>query len=123
MILERRHRRQAPGEPRERRRPRWGEFREAYPRIVAAMAVGLVALVAIDGVLALKRWQYGRESARLRGQMTEVERRRADAIVESNENRMQLMVALARRDAVGAKGLNLAVSRSEEHTSELQSPM
>jgi len=110
MTLERRHRTQAPGEPRERRRPRWGEFRDAYPRIVAAMAVGLVAFVAIDAVLAFKRWQYGRETARLRGQMSEVERRRADAIVESKGNRMQLMVALARRDAVGEKGLNLAVS-------------
>jgi len=43
-------------------------------------------------------------------EMTDVERRRADAIVESRENRMQLMVALARRDAGGDKGLNLAVS-------------
>ena len=66
MVLERRHRNQAPGEPRERRRPRWGEFRDAYPRIVAAMAVGLVAFAAVDGVLAFKRWQYGRETARLR---------------------------------------------------------
>jgi hypothetical protein len=74
------------------------------------MAVGLVALVAVDGVLAFKRWQYGRESARLRAQMTDVERRRTDAIVESKENRTQLMVALARRDAVGEAGLNLAVS-------------
>jgi len=110
MILERRHRPQAPGEPRERRRPRWGEFREAYPRIVAAMAVGLVAFLAIDGVLAFKALAIRRETARLRGRMTEVERRRTDAIVASNENRMQLMVALARRDAVGDKGLNLAVS-------------
>ena len=74
------------------------------------MAVGLVALAAIDGVLAFKRWQYGRESARLRAQMTDVERRRTDAIVESRANRTQLMVALARRDAVGEAGLNLAVS-------------
>jgi hypothetical protein len=74
------------------------------------MAVGVVALVAIDGVLAFKRWQYGRETARLRAQMTDVERRRADAILESRENRVQLMMALARRDAVGEKGLNLAVS-------------
>ena len=74
------------------------------------MAVGLLALVAVDGVLAFKRWQYGRESARLRAQMTDVERRRTDAIVESRENRTQLMVALARRDAVGEAGLNLAVS-------------
>ena len=90
-----------------------GEFREAYPRIVATMAVGVVALVAVDGVLAFKRWQYGRETAGLRAQMTEVERRRADAILESKENRVQLMMALARRDAVGEKGLNLAVSAEE----------
>ena len=74
------------------------------------MAVGLLAFVAVDGVLAFKRWQYGRESARLRAQMTDVERRRTDAIVESRANRTQLMVALARRDAVGEAGLNLAVS-------------
>lgn len=110
MILERRRKPQAAGEARERRRPRWGEFREAYPRIVAAMAVGTAALLLLDGVLAYKRWQYGREIARLRARMTEVERRRADAIVESSQNRMQLMVALAKRDAVGERGLNLAVS-------------
>jgi hypothetical protein len=74
------------------------------------MAVGLVAFLAADGILAFKRWQYGRDTARLRARMTEVERRRTDAIVESHENRMQLMVALARRDSVGDKGLNLAVS-------------
>jgi hypothetical protein len=74
------------------------------------MAIGLVALAVVDGVLAFKRWQYGRETARLRARMTEVERRRADAIVASRENRVQLMMALARRDAVGEKGLNLAVS-------------
>ena len=74
------------------------------------MAVGVVALVAVDGGLAFKRWQYGRETAGLRARMTEMERRRADAIVESKESRVQLMMALARRDAVGEKGLNLAVS-------------
>ena len=114
MILERRRRPPGPGEPRERRRPRWGEFRDAYPRIVAAMAVGMVALTAIDGVLLLKRWQYGREIARLRGRMSDVERERADAILASSEERMQLMVALARRDAVGEKGLNLAVSSDQK---------
>jgi hypothetical protein len=78
------------------------------------MAFGLVALVAVDAVLAFKRWQYGRETARLRARMTEVERRRADAIVESRENRVQLMLALARRDAVGDQGLNLAVSAEKQ---------
>jgi hypothetical protein len=119
MILERRQKPQAAGESRERRRPRWGEFREAYPRILAAMAVGMVALFAVDGVLAFKRWQYGRDIARMRGRMTEMERRRTDAILESAASRTQLMVALARRDAVGEKGLNLAVS-SEKGAMYLQ---
>lgn len=83
------------------------------------MAVGVAALVAVDGVLAFKRWQYGRETARLRARMTEVERRRADAIVASKENRVQLMMALARRDAIGDQALNLAVS-TEEGTMYLQ---
>jgi hypothetical protein len=113
MILERRQKPQSAGEPRERRRPRWGEFRDAYPRIVAAMAMGMAALLLFDGALLFKRWQYARDIARLRARMTEVERRRADAIVESSESRMQLMVALARRDAVGEKGLNLAVSQEK----------
>ena len=110
MIVERRRRPQPAGEARERRRPRWGEFREAYPRIVTMSALGVAALLAVDAFLAYKRWQYGQEISRIRARMTEVERRRTDAIVESSANRMQLMVALARRDAVGESGLNLAVS-------------
>src|SRR5712692_7757562 len=105
MILERRHRTQAPGEPRERRRPRWGEFRDAYPRIVAAMAVGLVAFLAIDGVLAFKRWQYGRETARLRGQMRGAGRGGADAIVGARENGSHLVAAPPGREGGGDKGL------------------
>lgn len=119
MILERRRKPQAAGEARERRRPRWGEFRDAYPRIVSAMAAGMALLLLLDGMLAYKRWQYGRDIARLRGRMTDVERRRADAIMESAAHRMELMVALARRDAVGEKGLNLAVS-SEKRAMYLQ---
>jgi hypothetical protein len=114
MIFERRRKPQATGKSRERRRPHWGEFREAYPRIVAAAAIGLATLVGVDAFLAFKRWQYGREIAGLRARMTEVERRRTDAIVESSESRMQLMVALARRDAVGESGLNLAVTTDKE---------
>lgn len=106
-------RREAPWEqykPRQRRRPRWGEFRGAYPRIVTAMALGLAGLLALDGWLLFKRWRYSREIAQTRASLTEVERARADAIIAAAANRTQLQVALVRRDAQLEDDLNLAVS-------------
>jgi hypothetical protein len=105
-------RRQTPwqaGKPRERRRPRWGEFRDAYPRIVTAAAIGMVALLGLDLVLLVERVRWNRELARMRGAMTEFERRRADALVDSAENRTALMIELVRRQALGEAKLNLSV--------------
>lgn len=102
-----------PGKPRERRRPRWGEFREAYPRIVAATAIGIVALLALDAFVLFKRVTYNREIRRLRGEMTEVERKRTDTLVEAAEKRLEMMVELARRQAIGDPKLNLSVSVEE----------
>ncbi len=106
-------RRETPWEldkPRNRRRPRWGEFRGAYPRIVTAMALGLAGLLAFDGWLLFKRWQYSRQIAETRASLTETEKARADAILAANENRTKLQVAIVRRDAVLEDDLNLAVS-------------
>ncbi len=41
-----------------------GDFREAYPRIVTAMALGLGGLVALDGFLLFKTVQTAVRSAR-----------------------------------------------------------
>lgn len=100
-------------EVRQRRRPRWAEFREAYPRIVTAMALGLVALLALDAWLVVKRVSYRRETARLRGSMSQVEKKRADVIVAASEGRMALQVELVRRKALGDPSLNLAVAVDE----------
>ena len=56
-----------------------------------------------------ERVQYGRELARMRAAMTEVERQRADAIAASEENRLAIAVELARRQALGDAQLHLAV--------------
>src|SRR5947208_1670800 len=96
-------RRQIPweaGKPRERRRPRWGEFRDAYPRIVTAAAIGMVALLALDLALLVERARWNDELRRMRGAMTEFERRRADALVDSAEDRTALMIELVRRQAL-----------------------
>lgn len=111
-----RQRRQAAwpeGEARQRRRTRWAEFREAYPRVVTAMALGVLLLVLADAALLFKRWQYRRQSASARQAMTALERQRADALLESEEGRTALMLALVRQQSVKEKGLNLAVSLAE----------
>jgi hypothetical protein len=108
--MERREAPWEPDSPRQRRRPRWGEFREAYPRIVTAMALGLAGLVALDGWVLYKRWRYSRQIASARSGLTEVERQRADAIISAAADRTRLQVALVRRDARLEDDLNLAVS-------------
>lgn len=99
-----------PNEPRQRRRPRWGEFRDAYPRIVTAAALGLALLLALDGWLVINRIRYGREIERLRAELGDADRKRADAILAASENRTQFKIAVVRRDAGVDKDLNLAVS-------------
>ena len=108
--MERREAPWEPDKPRQRRRPRWGEFRGAYPRIVTAMALGLAGLIALDSWLLYKRWRYSREIAQTRASLTEVERERADAILAANANRTRLQIALVRRDAQLEDDLNLGVS-------------
>lgn len=105
------HESSAPGPRRpERRRAGWSEFRRAYPGILTTMGLALALLIAIDGWLVYKRVRYEREIERLRAGMTAVERRKADAELASNERRLQVMVELARRQALGDKDLHLSVA-------------
>src|SRR5512145_1615833 len=93
----------------ERRRPRWREFRRAYPGILATMGVALLIMVAASGWLLYKRARYQAEIDRLRAGMTEAERRRTDLLLESTENKFRVMVELIRRQALGDEELHLAV--------------
>jgi hypothetical protein len=94
----------------DRRRAGWGEFRHAYPGILATMSIALVLLVAISAWLVYKRVNYQREVDRLRSGMTEAERKKTDMLVSSTQNRFQVMVELIRRQALGDKELHLAVT-------------
>jgi hypothetical protein len=88
---------------------RWRELREAYPRLVTGMVLGIAILLLTDLVLVYKRVQYAWESARMRASMTETERLRVDAIATSEENQLTIAVELARRQALGDTDLHLAV--------------
>lgn len=74
------------------------------------MAIAFVCILAIDAALFVKRWRYEREETRLRASMSSVERRKADAVLAADEDRLRLMIELARRQALGDRDLHLAVS-------------
>jgi len=96
--------------PTDRRRSGWSEFRHAYPGILATMGVALLVMLALDGWLVYKRVRYDREIERLRGAMTDVERERADMILAADEQRLEMMVELIRRQSRGDRTLHLGVS-------------
>lgn len=94
----------------DRRRPRWREFRLAYPGIITTIIVALAIMLVADGWLIWKRIRYDREIERLRAGMSDVERQRTDVILASDEKRFQIMMELIRRQARGDRDLNLAVA-------------
>jgi hypothetical protein len=107
------------GTPRERRRTRWSDFRDAYPRIVTAMVLGLVGLAALDAFLIFKAIQYRRQIRADRAAMTATERQRTDALLASQAGRADLAQALVGAQAVKDTGLNLAIAL-DEGTMDLQ---
>jgi hypothetical protein len=98
-----------PAPPRERRNPRWREFRLAYPGLVASLWLALLVLIALDVWLIDQRANYAKEVHRLRSGMTAVERRSADLAVAANENHLRVLVALIRRQAQGDRVLHLSI--------------
>jgi hypothetical protein len=94
----------------DRRRGTWRDFRRAYPGFVFVLGLGLAAMVGVDGWLLAKRVKYNHDVKQLRGHMTEAERERTDAIVQSEENKLRIAIELAKRQAKFDKKLHLNVS-------------
>lgn len=94
----------------DRRRGGWTDFRRAYPGFVFTMLIALAAMLAVDGYLIVKRGAYEQEVSRLRANMSETERAKTDAIVESEQSKARIALELARRQAKIEKTLHLSVS-------------
>jgi len=94
----------------DRRRGTWRDFRRAYPGFVFVLGLGLAAMVAVDGWLLAKRVKYNHDVKLLREHMTEAERERSDAIVQSEQNKLRIAIELAKRQAKFDKKLHLNVS-------------
>ena len=79
----------------------------ALPAVVVLV---LLALVTASALVLRERRAYASEIARLRGSMTELERRRADVVVSSERHSVRLAVELLRRQARLEKELHLSIS-------------
>ena len=69
----------------------------------------LLVVLAVDVFLIVRRQRYEAEETRLRENMTEVERLKADAIVAKERERTEVMFELIRRQALGDPTLHLSV--------------
>jgi hypothetical protein len=94
----------------DRRRGTWRDFRRAYPGFVFVLGLALAAMIAVDAWLLVKRVKYNHDVAQLRGHMTDAERERTDAIVQSEQNKLRIAIELAKRQAKFDKKLHLNVS-------------
>lgn len=79
------------------------------------LAVVLLATIVVDGVLLQRRQRYVVETARLRGDMTVLERQKADAIVDAHAGEAGLMLELMRRQAAGDDALHLAINTDSSY--------
>ncbi|MFL5561118.1 MAG: hypothetical protein ACJ79K_06565 [Gemmatimonadaceae bacterium] len=94
----------------ERRRARWGEFRHAYPGILATMGLAFVVMLAADAFLVYKNHYYKSEVSRLRSGMSDAEKKQADAVIATEENKLRVAVALIKRQAQGDKELHVSIA-------------
>ncbi|HMF99615.1 MAG TPA: hypothetical protein VK560_00065 [Gemmatimonadaceae bacterium] len=94
----------------DRRRGTWKYFRRAYPGFVFVLGLGLVAMIAVDAWLLVKRVKYNHDVTQLRAHMTDAEKQRTDFIVQAEQNKLRIAIELAKRQAKFAKKLHLNVS-------------
>jgi hypothetical protein len=94
----------------DRRRGTWRDFRRAYPGFVFVLGLGLIAMIAVDGWLLVKRVKYNQDVKQIRDHMSQAERERSDVIVQSEQNKLRIAIELAKRQAKFDKKLHLNVS-------------
>lgn len=90
--------------------PGWRALLRRHPRVVTTAVVVIAALVAADLFLAARWLMYRGQTARLLGEMTDVERERAELLAASAERRELMMSELLRRQAATDRTLHLAVA-------------
>lgn len=83
-------------------------MRVQWRLLVPAGLAGL--LLVADATLLVRRSRYKAETARLRSGMTDLERKRADALISQDAEHTMLLVQLLKRQAAGDNAIHLAVN-------------
>ena len=86
------------------------QYLKYHRSFLTFLALVVVAALAIDAFVLYKRTAYAREIDRLRSGMSQLEREKTDLALEDEEKRVQVMLALIRRQARLDKRIHLAVS-------------
>ncbi len=79
-------------------------------RRTVLLSLLLVSFLLLDGFLLVRRDRYREETARLRAGMSELEQKRADAILAADADKATLMLEIMRRQAQGDEAIHLAVN-------------
>jgi hypothetical protein len=74
------------------------------------MGVAFVIMLAADAFLIYKNHYYASEVARLRSGMSDAEKKQADAVIATEENKLRVAVALIKRQAQGDKELHVSIA-------------
>lgn len=91
-------------------RDRWRALRTNYPRAFAALLAVALLLAVADGVLIGQRVFIARDTAKVRDQLSAVERERIDAALTADSSRQQVLTELARHQARIDNGLHLSIA-------------
>ncbi|HXY32030.1 MAG TPA: hypothetical protein VEI06_15080 [Gemmatimonadaceae bacterium] len=89
---------------------RFSEFRRQHAGFIAALAIIAATMVALDVWMVDRRKRYEAEIERLRAGMSDFERRRSDAVTNSRERQLTMVLALLRRQAKWDADIHLAVA-------------
>jgi hypothetical protein len=89
---------------------RWSTLWRRHAVATRLLVAVSIFLLAADLLIVGRRVTYARETARLRAGMTAVERSRIDAALQSDSNRLQVMIELAKRQASVDAVLHLSVA-------------
>jgi hypothetical protein len=85
------------------------DFRQQYPRFLPAVLLILAVLIAIDSLLVERQGNYDREIDSLRSRMSDVQRRRGDAMEGTRDEQQKIMLELVRRQAMWGRALHLSI--------------
>jgi len=88
----------------------WRALWREHPRIMRVLAWTFAASLFAAAALAWRRAEYGKEIAALRAGMTGIEQVKADLALASDARRLQVMMALAVRQARIDGGLHISIS-------------